>query len=233
MPNVKKKSRCQIVGCNKFVVSHGLCDMHRQRLRKHGHMEQTRAPDWGHREKHPLYNTWAWAKRHAARHPIVDEWRADFWRFAADVGERPGLKYKLFAADETKPIGPGNFVWKLSIIQKIEGEDAKTYSARYQRVSRAIKKEAHQGYELKRRFGLSKAKYEAMLAEQDGVCAICEKAETTVIRGLNITLAVDHCHTTGRVRGLLCTQCNRSLGGFRDDPALLEAAIAYLKKPPE
>jgi hypothetical protein len=64
----------------------------------------------------------------------------------------------------------------------------------------------------------------ALLALQQGVCAICKKAELS-----NKALAVDHCHKTGRFRGLLCRKCNTGLGFFNDDPDLLEAAKNYLK----
>lgn len=71
---------------------------------------------------------------------------------------------------------------------------------------------------------LSLDDYDAMLMAQDGRCAICADPVTSEGRAL----AVDHCHASGRVRGLLCDPCNLGLGKFRDDPARLRAAIAYL-----
>ncbi len=70
------------------------------------------------------------------------------------------------------------------------------------------------------RYGLSDADYDALLARQRGVCANCKR---------NRRLGVDHCHATGKVRGLLCGNCNRGLGLFHDDPELLRAAAAYLE----
>ena len=75
--------------------------------------------------------------------------------------------------------------------------------------------------QLKRLYGMSPADYDALLAKQDGVCAICGKPSEE-------TLCVDHCHETGTVRGLLCRQCNFALGCFRDSQAAMMAAIAYL-----
>jgi hypothetical protein len=72
-------------------------------------------------------------------------------------------------------------------------------------------------------FGLSEAAYDALLAEQAGVCAICSQSCSTGRR-----LAVDHDHETGRVRGLLCGRCNRALGLLRDDPSTFQKAAAYL-----
>jgi Recombination endonuclease VII len=72
--------------------------------------------------------------------------------------------------------------------------------------------------------------YDRMLREQNGVCAICRRLETSTHRGKVRRLAIDHDHATGRVRGLLCSSHNNGLGRFSDDPALLRAAADYLEK---
>lgn len=218
---------CGVGGCNSQLVSHGLCDKHRQRLRKHGHIEQTRPDCWGVRRKHPLYNSWARLMRYRGQAQVCREWQDDFLQFAMDVGERPSKKHKFFAADETIPIGPNNFVWKRSITEKVEGEDDKTYRARQQRVYRRLSKEAHKGYALKSNYGISYECYDNMLISQGFACAICQKSETTVIRGQKIGLSVDHCHETGEVRGLLCRKCNQGIGIFEHDADWLRAAALY------
>lgn len=68
--------------------------------------------------------------------------------------------------------------------------------------------------------------YDHLLAEQQGRCAICETDKP----GGRGAFHVDHCHSTGVVRGLLCHHCNLALGHLKDDPALLLKAIAYLAK---
>lgn len=73
------------------------------------------------------------------------------------------------------------------------------------------------------RHGVSKDWYENQFKLQAGVCAICKNQ---CIKSLSI----DHCHNTGKVRGLLCMRCNVSLGNFYDDINLLESAITYLKE---
>jgi hypothetical protein len=73
------------------------------------------------------------------------------------------------------------------------------------------------------KYGLSLEDYDRLLEEQGGVCAICGQRCKT---GRN--LAVDHCHTSGKVRGLLCGACNSGLGHFKEDPALFAAAVGYL-----
>jgi hypothetical protein len=65
-----------------------------------------------------------------------------------------------------------------------------------------------------------------MLSEQSGVCKICGEPCPTYKHAL----AVDHNHTTGKVRGLLCNNCNNGLGRFRDNPQYLRAAADYLEK---
>lgn len=57
-------------------------------------------------------------------------------------------------------------------------------------------------------------------------CAICNLHQAE----LSLTLAVDHCHKTGKIRGLLCVNCNQGIGKFKDSVFLLEAAIKYLQK---
>jgi hypothetical protein len=83
----------------------------------------------------------------------------------------------------------------------------------------------HKRSELMKAFGINADQYEAMLNEQNHVCAICSKQDIC-----NRDLAVDHCHTTKRVRGLLCTNCNMALGKFQDDLQNLLNAVEYLKR---
>lgn len=78
-------------------------------------------------------------------------------------------------------------------------------------------------------YGLTQDEYEALLAMQGGLCAICRHPETARHQSGQVrSLAVDHDHATGLVRGLLCTNCNHGLGKFKDDPELLRQAITYL-----
>lgn len=72
-----------------------------------------------------------------------------------------------------------------------------------------------------RKFGMEDGEYQHRLAAQGGVCAICRLPCTK-------SLAVDHCHKTGVVRGLLCSGCNTALGRFHDDPRMLLRAAKYL-----
>lgn len=79
---------------------------------------------------------------------------------------------------------------------------------------------------LKRKYNLTTEEHKKMLETQGFKCAICRTSQWGGRHNLPHT---DHDHTTGKVRGLLCHRCNHGLGYFGDDPALLEAAIKYLK----
>lgn len=82
-----------------------------------------------------------------------------------------------------------------------------------------------------RKYGISLEDYNSLFTKQHGVCAICLCPETRVdIRtGRIMALSVDHCHTTGKVRGLLCFKCNGILGWAKDNPVILNRAAAYLE----
>jgi len=79
---------------------------------------------------------------------------------------------------------------------------------------------------IRRTYGITYEEYEQMVEDQGGGCAICGKTESEEGR----RLPIDHCHTTGKVRGVLCAKCNQALGMFRDDPELLRNAAQYLEK---
>jgi hypothetical protein len=93
---------------------------------------------------------------------------------------------------------------------------------------RAANPDYHKSVFLRRRYGIDIARYEEMLTEQGGVCAICSKPEGNEMRGKVLSLAVDHCHATGVVRALLCSACNTAIGLLNDDAALLAKAQAYV-----
>jgi hypothetical protein len=78
---------------------------------------------------------------------------------------------------------------------------------------------------LKKAYGISYQEYLNILAIQQNSCAICGVDQEDVSRAF----AVDHCHDTGKIRGLLCCNCNTGIGNLRDDIGLLERAIEYLK----
>lgn len=89
----------------------------------------------------------------------------------------------------------------------------------------------NQAWNLERQYGLTMFDYMRMLEAQGGLCAICQQPEMLVFKktGEVMNLAVDHCHKTGRVRGLLCRRCNQVLGRMEDNPEWLKRMIDYLE----
>lgn len=81
---------------------------------------------------------------------------------------------------------------------------------------------------LRRTYGLSIAAYDSMLESQGFACSVCKSTNSGCPRKLNFS--VDHCHQTGKTRGLLCHKCNVGLGAFRDNTGHLFEAIKYLVK---
>ena len=110
--------------------------------------------------------------------------------------------------------------------------NTKEYKNKWYRANRS----RNRNHQLKYKFGITLEEYNLMVKSQGGVCAICEGVNDTRRRGTHngkdvaMSLAVDHNHKTGKVRGLLCSACNTSLGKFKDDPVLLKKAIHYLEK---
>lgn len=82
-----------------------------------------------------------------------------------------------------------------------------------------------------RKFGVNAEQFNEMLKNQNNICAICKKPETVIWKSRNEIkpLCIDHCHKTGKVRGLLCAKCNAAIGQFKDSIESLASAIEYLK----
>lgn len=78
---------------------------------------------------------------------------------------------------------------------------------------------------LQQSHGLNREKYAEIFHAQEGLCAICRKPESVKQQ----RLTVDHCHETGKFRGLLCNRCNRGLGFLGDNEDSLSRALAYLR----
>jgi len=95
----------------------------------------------------------------------------------------------------------------------------------YQSNSEKIK-----AYNLMRRYGLTLEDREILLEKQGGGCAICGVKKAIQTSGKFGEFSVDHNHTTGKIRGLLCPGCNVGLGYFKENPDSLLKAVEYLKE---
>lgn len=163
----------------------------------------------------------------------------------------------VYCSDACRKTGVTNTKkkWKLLNPEKVKMQskrynntpERKEYLKKYRRTPDALKRERESGLRyyqrsshvernghLKRTFNITLEDYKRMLDSQNGVCAICLSEETRKSpNGGTMHLAVDHCHTTGKIRGLLCWNCNTSLGKFKDSTENLARAIEYLKKSKE
>ena len=84
----------------------------------------------------------------------------------------------------------------------------------------------HKAYQRKLKYNLTQEEYDLKLKEQNNSCAICGMHKDDYPKNF----AIDHCHKTGKVRGLLCNHCNSGIGFFRENSNVMKKAIGYLKK---
>lgn len=135
--------------------------------------------------------------------------------FVSDVGRPPSARYRLRKVDRLKPISQENIYWSLPLQTTVSySEDFHEYHRQSHRL---------------RKFKLTPEAYTVMHKAQNGLCAICREPPTVKWRGSEPSLVVDHCHKTGKVRGLLCLTCNTAIGHLRDSPDLLRAAARYIE----
>lgn len=207
--------------CGKPAKKRGLCATHYNRLWREG-LIINELKMYGERAKHPLYRRWVTSKQFE----MVPEW-LDFTVFVADIGEQPGPSYRLRKKMPGEPFGPGNFRWvavrtdeEKRAVQQL-GRTRRYYGKKISGEPVWTDKMRNSHYQ--RRFGISLSDYNEMLSQQNGKCAICLKED-------NRRLAVDHCHSTRKVRGLLCSSCNISIGRMDHDLGQLKRAAAYLQR---
>lgn len=222
---------CEVEGCDSIVVSHNLCGKHYSRWKRHGHTKQTRPVGWGSKEKHPLKYTYDHYVRRNNRYEVCEEWKNDFWVFVKDIGERPSKDHRIKRIDEKLPLSKINFVWELPLISNPNTKSTKETRAKYAKEYRKLNERKVRSSSLKKSFGITLDQYESMAEKQKYRCAICGEEEKTVnsFNGKKNNLSVDHCHSTGKIRGLLCSRCNTAIGYFNDSIPVIEKAIRYIK----
>lgn len=118
---------------------------------------------------------------------------------------------------------------KRAYARKHRAENPEFFREQYRKryaANKTIFREWNRKYALARSFGLTPEDYDRILASQNGVCAICggNRAKR------KMRLHVDHCHTSGLIRGLLCGNCNMGLGYFADSVEFLLAAVEYIRR---
>jgi hypothetical protein len=141
---------------------------------------------------------------------------------------------KAYYFSHREEIAVRNKIYRAAHKEKIAAQ-VKTYYAAHREEKAARDKIYHATHKEKclaqskahhlRRYGLSRADFDALLDSQGGVCAVCKKADWNG-RGP----FVDHDHDTGKVRGIICNKCNTALGMIGDDPKIARAMGDYLEE---
>jgi len=123
-------------------------------------------------------------------------------------------------------------LWYINNIEKAKESSNKSQKKRkgenpdlFMKSSRASQKRNQKWNNMKRRFGLTKENYLSLIESQNNKCRICNN-----ILNMDKTTHIDHCHETGKVRGILCNSCNLGLGNFKDSIQNLYNAIHYLEQ---
>lgn len=216
--------KCVIEGCDREAKAKGWCGKHYQQFYKN-------APDYRkaeetYKRKHPFYHLWFERKQAGL---LCDEW-LEFITFVKGIEPKPEGNFFLVRTKEG-PFGPDNFKW-IEKLQKREDETWKEWWARKRAARLAANPSMDRERNFKRYYGMTVDKYEEMLEKQNFVCEICKEKETSIDykTGALRKLSVDHCHTTNKIRDLLCWRCNSVIGRVNEDIDLLSKMIAYLKK---
>ena len=142
--------------------------------------------------------------------------------FSKDKNEKDGYTYNCKVCRNKR-----YNEWAKNNKDKIREKNAKKSESRkaYYQSERGV--ESSRRAHLKRKYNMTLENYGELLEKQNGVCEICGEPEGCV---RNTFLAVDHCHNTNKVRGLLCTSCNRAIGLLKENINTLNNMIEYIKK---
>lgn len=216
--------KCVLIGCRELASTKGLCEKHYKRKQRHGDPNYDSRPkliEGKSNKDHPLYRKWRTITRKDLGKSICLEWK-DFIRFVQDVGEIPSKSHSLRRRDVSKPYSPDNYYWAAPLGV---GEERKKVLRDRMRIKRELDPEYVKSMSLKKNYGITIEEYNELSKSQNGVCKICGNPEG---RKGN-SLSVDHCHSSGTIRGLLCHKCNGLLGLSGDSIRVLEKAIDYLK----
>lgn len=140
-------------------------------------------------------------------------------RYLSEYYQNNKIKYKRTSEQQSKY----NDSRRARYAQSEEVREAARTQAREWQENNPQKRKAQRI----KKYNLTLAEFDALLESQNGGCAICGYSDRSVPKYFPI---VDHCHTTGKIRGLLCANCNHALGKFKDNPATLRHAAEYLEE---
>lgn len=142
--------------------------------------------------------------------------------FGVDNSEKDGHRFQCKICRNTKQ---REYTYKNKDLIKERNKNKTESRKAYYKTDRGI--ESSRRAHLKRAFGMTLEEYNKKLIDQENVCEICKELNTHSKHGV---LAVDHCHYTNKIRGLLCYKCNTAIGCFNDNIEILKNAIKYITK---
>lgn len=225
---IKIGRKCSAIDCIRLVDTGEFCYMHYKRMQRHGTPDArtnaggtARIPT---ATSHELYTVWRSMTRTNKGLSVCERWKK-FENFVEDIGKKPANKLGLYRLDAKLMFEPGNVYWADFV------NSAEHRAIRSKAVNAWIGKNPSYAANasMRAKYGVTLGWYNEQLAKQNGVCAICGNPETRQLNGKTKRLAVDHCHDTGKVRGLLCATCNTGIGNLKHSIALLEASIKYIQ----
>ncbi len=199
------RNLCTEENCTKEVVGQGLCRKHYMRMKRKGNTSDIRKnqrPLCSEGDGSPAVALGLCDKHYRRKLPKkfkeVEDRFCDWCTELISTNLRKDVKFCSF--------------------------ECKTNRANERRREHPDAKKRAKSYNLKNNFGISYEEWQLMLDSQNGKCKICSRHRTEFVRDFH----VDHDHATGKVRGLLCHNCNNLLGQARDDIMVLNKAIEYL-----
>ncbi len=142
--------------------------------------------------------------------------------FVKDKYDKTGYTYRCKACRRKQC-----YAWAKANPDKVKAANLKNREKRKKFYDSEAGRRSSQRSWLKVTYGLSIEDYDLMVLNQDSKCAVCGSADS---KDRWKRLAVDHCHSTGKIRDLLCYKCNAGLGLFNDNKEILLKAINYLTK---
>lgn len=243
---------CYAEGCERDAKKKGLCGLHYQRLKNRGDFGRDKADYSNVTCKAPDCDARARSERYCIHHynafyrtGSVDNVRVNVRNkgmvCSVDGCEESATKvgmchshYQMkWVYGRTEKLG---FEWR-ALDSRRPDETKTEWIARQWKQQKERNPDMEIGRRLEAVYGITRADYAEMLVKQNNACYICEEPETSMHRrdGKERVkrLAVDHCHTTGKVRKLLCTRCNHTLGRVKEDVDILRAMINYIEIHPK
>lgn len=227
--------RCSMEECEGSAIARDLCPKHYARWSAHGDPSiiapaRPKSVEFcSIRDCERPASARTWCKRHYERwrlhgDPLATVRKLRLW---AVIGNGPIEQRVCADCDTGLPIF--EFPPHRSKPERIDTCRQCVRARRHERFGGVPSDQHH--YKLLKKFGMTAAEYNAMVEAHGGRCAICRRLPYGGRKDARKKyLSVDHCHTTGKVRGLLCDSCNLAIGLFKDDPDRMLTAVEYLKR---